>query len=68
MFLLYKRDAHYIWRKALISMAERTDYVYRNPLFLKVNIIMGEMMDSTLVHIDKREPKGKPLTRSNCNI
>ena len=48
-------------------MAERTDYVCRNPLFLKV-IIMGDMMDSTLVHINKREPKGNPLTRSNCNI
>ena len=67
MFLLYKRDAYYIWRKALISMAERTDYVYRNPLFLKVKI-MGDMMDLTLVHINKREPKGNPLTRSNCNI
>ena len=67
MFLLYKRDAQYIWRKALICMAERTDYVCRNPLFLKV-IIMGDMMDSTLVHINKREPKGNPLTRSNCNI
>lgn len=67
MFLLYTRDAYYIWRKALISMAERTDYVYRNPLFLKVKI-MGDMMDLTLVHINKREPKGNPLTRSNCNI
>ena len=67
MFLLYKRDAHFIWRKALISMAERTDYVYRNPLFLKVKI-MGDMMDLTLVHINKREPKGNPLTRINCNI
>ena len=48
-------------------MAERTDYVYRNPLFLKVKI-MGDMMDLTLVHINKREPKGNPLTRINCNI
>ena len=71
---LYKRDAHYIWRKTLITKEEDTLLVWRNADTLRYLMLLP-FVDFEKCHISyyystalSRVPKGSPkysVTRKN---